>query len=539
MDGSPDCLPKGWTVEIKSRKSGPRTGDKYKCYVAPTGLRFYSKRQVSDYLKIKNLRNTSRLNKRSVDMPTTSQATVEWKSDTDEGLPPGWTKTIKCKKTGDKTRKDPYYTDPVTGYIFRSRRDVFRYIETGEIGRHAIKPKNAGVNDLEVDEKNSPPTAAKRQKLEASTTKRCLFTGQSSNLSETVTDEKILEPSATKEIIPVLKHASVQSGESAGLSILASPESDDSKKMAGRELRSSDRLVTALPAPVASSEKQKQQLKEGEAKSGNRKTELKSSKSKDKKELSVPRRASKRLAGIKADPVPDLEIGRRKSQVGTALEANPVMVEKTSNSSHQVPEQVDQLGSALESKSTVGTNEDGKVPSKCGNSLHEGGNTLVTKEQPKECEAASGNLGNTLVTKEQLKKCEAASGNVGATEKANEKPESPLISPFGDSWPDPCLEFAFKTLTGDNLVIEDYFQQQLGSVQTQNTSDLTLPDCSVDGFCQASDLFQFDALERPPPPPQLQKNPVLSAPGNANMISFEGNDVLQQPSQNGTNSQDR
>ncbi|KAH9292724.1 hypothetical protein KI387_042090, partial [Taxus chinensis] len=41
---------------------------------------------------------------------------------------------------------------------------------------------------------------------------------------------------------------------------------------------------------------------------------------------------------------------------------------------------------------------------------------------------------------------------------------SAIVSPFGDSWPDPCLEFAFKTLTGaipifdDNSALQDAFQ---------------------------------------------------------------------------------
>lgn len=35
-----------------------------------------------------------------------------------------------------------YYTDPVSGHIFRSLKDVERYLKTGELGRHAYKPKD-------------------------------------------------------------------------------------------------------------------------------------------------------------------------------------------------------------------------------------------------------------------------------------------------------------------------------------------------------------------------------------------------------------
>ena len=35
-----------------------------------------------------------------------------------------------------------YYTEPVTGYVFRSLKDCVRYINTGQISKHAFLPKN-------------------------------------------------------------------------------------------------------------------------------------------------------------------------------------------------------------------------------------------------------------------------------------------------------------------------------------------------------------------------------------------------------------
>ncbi|XP_076956687.1 uncharacterized protein LOC143631963 [Bidens hawaiensis] len=57
-------------------------------------------------------------------------------------LPPGWTVETKTREAGSRNKVDRRYTDPVTGYIFRSLRDTQRYIRTGKIGRLAIKPKN-------------------------------------------------------------------------------------------------------------------------------------------------------------------------------------------------------------------------------------------------------------------------------------------------------------------------------------------------------------------------------------------------------------
>lgn len=80
-----------------------------------------------------------------------------------------------------------------------------------------------------------------------------------------------------------------------------------------------------------------------------------------------------------------------------------------------------------------------------------------------------------------------------------DKPGSPLRLPFGDSWPDPCIEFAFKTLTGDIPVLEDtaaieeYFHQQLGTGKSpgeQGSASLTFGNhksLSQGEFC---DLLQ-------------------------------------------------
>lgn len=41
-----------------------------------------------------------------------------------------------------------YYLDPVTGYEFRSKPDVLRFLETGDITSCKMKPKKRDVNDL-------------------------------------------------------------------------------------------------------------------------------------------------------------------------------------------------------------------------------------------------------------------------------------------------------------------------------------------------------------------------------------------------------
>jgi hypothetical protein len=143
----PDWLPNGWNVEVRTRNSGPRIGAKYKCYIDPsTGCRFYSKPRVLRYLKTVK-RKTWTPKKRKTNAGMSSVVVEKHKV---EDLPPGWIKEIKIKKNANGTRKDPYYTDPRSGYVFRSKQDVLRYLESGEISRHAFKPKKSCINNEEL-----------------------------------------------------------------------------------------------------------------------------------------------------------------------------------------------------------------------------------------------------------------------------------------------------------------------------------------------------------------------------------------------------
>ncbi|CAH9144350.1 unnamed protein product [Cuscuta epithymum] len=70
---------------------------------------------------------------------TVSSATV--KDNAVDGLPPGWVKEIKTRVHAHGIRRDPLYIDPVSGYAFFSKKDVMRYVETGDIGKCLMRPK--------------------------------------------------------------------------------------------------------------------------------------------------------------------------------------------------------------------------------------------------------------------------------------------------------------------------------------------------------------------------------------------------------------
>ncbi|KAL0299502.1 UNVERIFIED_CONTAM: Methyl-CpG-binding domain-containing protein 13 [Sesamum radiatum] len=148
----PDWLPVGWRVSVKARSCGRK--DKY--YVNPSnGLKFYSKPEVLRYLKYSAKgRKPRALNNK-----------VEIRKTVADKLPPGWIKEIRTTKKGAKTRRDPYYIDPVTGRYFRSMQEVFRYLESKDSGKAESKPDSKGHISGELgDHPQSSSAEAKRQR---------------------------------------------------------------------------------------------------------------------------------------------------------------------------------------------------------------------------------------------------------------------------------------------------------------------------------------------------------------------------------------
>ncbi|KAG6405766.1 hypothetical protein SASPL_133360 [Salvia splendens] len=77
-----------------------------------------------------------------------SFVTVAVECTTDDDLPKGWIKEIRTSKLGNKIRKDPFYTDPVSGYMFRSKPDALRYLKTNDIRSCACKPLKRELDDI-------------------------------------------------------------------------------------------------------------------------------------------------------------------------------------------------------------------------------------------------------------------------------------------------------------------------------------------------------------------------------------------------------
>ncbi|KAK7318278.1 hypothetical protein RJT34_02977 [Clitoria ternatea] len=95
-----------------------------------------------------------------VDVEQSPVEAVSEKS-TVEDLPPGWVKEVKIRKNTNGNRKDAFYSDPVSGYVFRSKKDVMRYLESGDICSCAFKPTRGPIQN---EDNLTPSTTAKRQK---------------------------------------------------------------------------------------------------------------------------------------------------------------------------------------------------------------------------------------------------------------------------------------------------------------------------------------------------------------------------------------
>ncbi|XP_072984190.1 uncharacterized protein [Typha latifolia] len=548
----PEWLPEGWTVEVNTTENGT-VSSLYMCL--ESGCKFHLKEEVISYINNKKADgcassvvssfgdnksqlaepvqdslnwlptgwiSETRIRKSGAAAGRPYKVVVQTESGVD-GLPHGWLKEVRYRKGRGKIKKDPYYIDPVSGYAFRSLKDVSRYIKTGDIGKCIMKPLKRSTNDAHNFAKDSHPSSAEsKSTIRGMAVKRCLFSPgtlhkvemgmeistqkgaeQANHLEkekvEEIPSNSMLNPTfhAAQASQPILGTGKDNMSESVTRGSAAPANCNSSEALYEVHLEASSEHVqlslvdkklhetaertssmqeniNPIPLEIESipdsgfnkpSEGSLMELKNMEhshPKKRGRKPKRRSRisksmlkepqlelKTEDKlllgkrrrgrplgwrkinavKAITMPLRASKRLAALKADRA-----------------ANAGDIQKPSNS---IITLIDQLQ---------------ENPGKKFN-LNDG--SLLLSNQQKG--APTTELSEKLEYKEPL-------GEQANPEKKIElgglimgKPESSLSSLFGDSWPDPCIEFAFKTLIGDipvlenAAVVEDYFHQQPGS----------------------------------------------------------------------------
>ncbi|XXG54583.1 hypothetical protein AAC387_Pa03g2426 [Persea americana] len=86
----------------------------------------------------------------------TEEERDEFWSQRPDWLPEGWTMNVNVRKDGATAGiRDRYYYEPRTSHRFRSRKEVEKFIQIGEVPRYKPKPKTKKSN---VVHRNSKPT---------------------------------------------------------------------------------------------------------------------------------------------------------------------------------------------------------------------------------------------------------------------------------------------------------------------------------------------------------------------------------------------
>ncbi|XP_021648495.2 methyl-CpG-binding domain-containing protein 13 isoform X2 [Hevea brasiliensis] len=438
------------------------------CYFPPSGEgKFYSKLEVVRYLNNSNPKSEEK--EKGIDQH--NENVVVEKAEP-KGLPPGWTKEIKVTKKAHKIRRDSYYTDPASGYVFRSMKDVLRYLETGEVGKQAFKPKDKGNNDVELeDDKACSPAAAKKQKLAVNGTRSPTISEKSSKPFEVAKDEQVLSSANTGESLPVSEH-NVVGAQSNSSEV---PEGKGSNQTVGKSDPATSVIATAVDIlpnePPVESRVMKDEIRSTPQKC------------KKKKNLNLPRRASKRLAGLPLDPTPELKTTNRARQA-PVKQSDDIVVSTGGGSSHtELP------------KSTKCSFESNKskhpIVHTAAPSEHVEKVESVKRGDEKPEHAVVSSIGNLVETEnEDSKKCEHAvlsagrnlaigeehPGMIITDNNADEKPGLPIDLPLGELWQDPCIAFAIKILTGISFDNSGSVQVSSGSNNSEFGSSTALED---------------------------------------------------------------
>ncbi|KAH9721836.1 hypothetical protein KPL70_006528 [Citrus sinensis] len=437
----PDWLPDGWVVELKTRKSGSAVGRQYKVYIEPiTGCKFFSMPEVLRHLESVKNRNSECERKTTPTETSKYEGTrkVVVEKSTVVDLPPSWTKETKIKKTARGIRKDRYFTDPVSGYVFCSKKDVFRYLETGEISKYAFKPRKRGADASElVTEEALPFPYAKRLKLDHTATRRQLFPVKESSdiCSPEVMKAEVLNKRRGKEVsrlagaptaeIPPEPMAKMVIDKGAETKVISNLSSSALPKLR-RSKRNQGKMVFADNGPVSTpviDSLQEQRLLDSHIECSNGKTLNDMTKSAKRKKLNFPLRSSKRLVGLEPELVSNcMSIEQAPKKVTTESCKNMVISSAVLTSTGLV--------------NKVSHLKAGSVPELANVSSDV---TILSSGEPLNKVKSSR---SRTTPGEQLQKLKSA-------ETSGDMSEQRVSLFFGNSYLDPCLGPAFKALIGE------------------------------------------------------------------------------------------
>ncbi|XP_050227297.1 methyl-CpG-binding domain-containing protein 13-like isoform X2 [Mercurialis annua] len=297
---NPEWLPHGWITKSKTNS----VGRKYKFYIEPlTGRKFNSKPEVFRHIETVGQECCESMQEETCTsmLPLSEipfhypDAKVRFEKSTVEDLPAGWIRENKVQRKANGIRKDPFYIDPVSGYMFHSKRDVQRYLESGDIMACKIIPKKR-----DMDFETSPSSAAKSQKLEHYATGQ-LMEGQTNTCHKNSDGNSIARrrgrSASALAIVPLASITEKPSQKIPSNNSAESEKNSDANWSAptmAEEVRGANNcghrlLISQDEIGIKGDETDK--------------TRNNLSKSSYKKGLNMPRRCSKRLSGIEPEMV--------------------------------------------------------------------------------------------------------------------------------------------------------------------------------------------------------------------------------------------
>lgn len=255
------------------------------------------------------------------------------------------------------------------------------------------------------------------------------------------------------------------------------PEANVSEQIEGRN-DSAKSVFTS--APVVGLHPANQSLESKGTIHENEKIQLDMRKSKSKKEYSLPRRASKRLAGLDIDPTPELKTSRARRFVKQPGETGASTPPSSSPGSlaHWASPEPAQLEAGLEAESNFDSSKN-TVLVESINSKHTSADMTTPGEHAGKMQEEKKDdqkpKSSVVLPVENLAISEELAGRVGKGNEENEKPDIPVDLPSMDLWSDPCIQFAIKTLTGEG--IDSPKSTELSSVS--NNSQLATGDLAT------------------------------------------------------------
>ncbi|KHN16846.1 Methyl-CpG-binding domain-containing protein 13 [Glycine soja] len=413
---------------------------------------------------IDNSCSSKKKNCSNMDSPT--DVVVE--KSTVEDLPPGWVKELKIRKNSKGIRKDPFYIDPASGYVFRSKKDVLRYLESGDIRSCAFKPSRRQVQD---EDNLTPPPAAKRQKLKQSAPEQQLSSAteilDKSNLE--LLDANSSRKGKNANVSSGMMVASVPMGESvekmhsledgaANSSELKKTSDPSSSALLNESLKESEQVLSA-------DDVQEKEHVVNMMENAIEKNHSNYSISKNRKEFNVPHRSSPRLAGSKPVQLANNVMNEQTLQVpkrNLRKSRNTLDIDISEDQTVSKEQPHQQEADKIEDKKPeiqISSNKSSKkkeyhLPRRASKRLaaieHETMNSKA-KLQQSECGPVTV-LADQAPTNgksaNKRKKSEPQLGKRENEEMEDEKSESQLSFAFHYSWSDPSLEYAINTLTG-------------------------------------------------------------------------------------------